>query len=121
LTIRGQSGTALDGLVMVYGGSLAAPVTINTSLSQGIADRVFNSLDGMLRENTGDIAVSISNIDSANTRYETEVTRIDDMIAKFREALLEKFSLLEKSISTANTLLATLTAQANAQLASSGN
>lgn len=112
-TLTGQSGTALAGLVMVYGVSDAA--TINVTLSQGIGDRIFNILDNVIKKDTGSLDVQINAIKDNTTRAETEITRIDDQIEKFREQLIKKFSALESVISSVNTLLESLDAQANAR------
>lgn len=111
--LTGPSGSSIEGLMMIYADS--ADTTVSLHLTQGVGDRMYNALDTLLTEDTGVIDVAINALSDDNERYEKEITKIDDMIEKYRDQLLEKFSALEKAISSANTLLQSLDAQANAQ------
>ena len=113
IVLSGQDGTELEGLVMIY--SSTADSTANVNLSQGLADRIFNTMEGLLEEETGALDVEITNLDDETTRFGEEISRIDSNIERFRLRLLEQFSALESAISQANTLLQTLDAQASAR------
>lgn len=113
IVLKGQSGTVLEGLQMIYSDTIDA--NINVSISQGIGDRIFNALDNVLQKDTGVLDVELSSLSSENERWTQEIGRIDEYIAKFRQRLLEQFSALESAISQANTLLQSLDAQQQAQ------
>ncbi|MFO1242355.1 MAG: flagellar filament capping protein FliD [Rickettsiales bacterium] len=113
VVLTGPKNSAIDGLLMIYADS--ADATVNLSMSQGIGDRVFNSLDDTLDDTTGALTVALNALSDDNERYNTEITKIDDQISKYRDQLLDKFAALEKAISAANTLLQSLDAQSRAQ------
>lgn len=113
VVLTGPAGSQIEGLLMIYSDSTDA--TVNLTMSQGIGDRIFNTLDNVLDTDTGAISVALEALADDNERYNTEITKIDDQILKYRDQLLQKFAALEKAISSANTLLQSLDAQANAQ------
>lgn len=107
--LRGQEGTPLEGLVIIYGDTVAGSTTI--TVTQGIADRIYNFLDGILDEQDGSLTVQVDSIESTTQRYEDEMARIDEQVEKFREQLLRKFGALESVIANVNSLLNSLEAQ----------
>ena len=113
LVLTGPKGSSIEDLMMIYADP--ADATVHVQLTQGIGDRAWNALDGLLTKDTGVVDVAINSLASDNTRYKTEITKIDDQVDKYRDQLLDKFAALEKAISSANTLLQSLDAQANAQ------
>lgn len=113
VVLTGPAGSSIDGLMMIYAD--AADTTATLHLTQGVGDRMYNTLDTLLAKDTGVIDVAINALADDNERYGKEISKIDDMIEKYRDQLLEKFAALEKAISSANTLLQSLDAQANAQ------
>ncbi len=113
IVLEGQDGTVLEGLTMIY--SDAGDSVVNVNISQGIGDRIYNTLDTLLEEDTGAVDIELSSIEDENERYTEEIARVDEIVERFRQRLLEQFSALEQAISSANTLLQSLDAQANAQ------
>lgn len=113
IVLTGQSGTVLEGLKLIY--SDTGDSVVNVNISQGIGDRIYNTLDNLLEDDTGAVAVELSSIADENDRATQEIARIDDIVATFRQRLLEQFSALEQAISSANTLLQSLDAQQQAQ------
>ncbi len=112
VVLKGLQGTVLAGLTMIYGTDDDA--TINLRLSQGIGDRIYNTLDETLDRNTGIVGVAQRNIETENERLETDIARIDEQLERYRQQLLDQYAALEAAISSANTILQTLDAQANA-------
>ena len=112
VVLRGLEGTVLDGLTMIYGSDDDA--TVNLRLSQGIGDRIYNTLEDTLDEEDGVVGVALRNIETENERLQTDIARIDEQLERYREQLLNQYAALEASISSANTILQTLEAQANA-------
>lgn len=115
--LTGRENTALEGLSLIY--SDTVDTVIDLSITQGIGDRVFNTLDEILSDDNGLIDVAVGNVETQTERYQAEITRIDESIDRFREQLLTKFANLEAAINSANQLLASLEAQSAAQNSSS--
>lgn len=111
--LQGNQGTVFEGLQLIYSGSGSSTATV--SLSQGISDRIYNALDEALDEDSGAITVELTSIDEANTRLQSEIDRIDEVVERYRQQLLQKFADLESAIGSINNILASLDAQANAQ------
>ena len=128
-TITGPAGTPFAGLQMVYTGN--GTDTVDVSMSQGIADKMYNAVNGMLNgitasgssstSSTGIIDAAIQSLTDQDTKLQDSITTINDQVATYRTQLLTKFSQLEASISAANQLLALLSAQSNASLVNSGH
>ncbi len=111
--LKGQSGTPFEGLELIYSGTVNTTATIN--LSQGIGDRLYNSLDDVLDEDTGSISIDIKSLEDSDTRAQEEIDRIDQIVERYRQQLLEKFSALESALGSINSILASLEANSNAQ------
>jgi flagellar hook-associated protein 2 len=114
--LKGRAGTVLEGMTMIYGA--AGNATVNVAISQGIGDRVFNTVDNLLDEDTGALGVELRSLSDKNDRIQRDIERIDSQIEAYRERLLRQYSELERAITAANTLLESLDAQSRAQ---SGN
>lgn len=112
ITLTGEEGTGLEGLVFIY--ASADDAIVNMTVSQGIGDRLFNSLETSLAPE-GTVETELSNLATSNTRYTEEITRIDDQITKYREQLQQQYASLEAALSSANQILQVLDAQASAR------
>ncbi len=110
--VTGQQGTALEGLELIYGGSTDATASIN--ISQGVGDRIYNALESALDEEEGAIAAELDSLIASDQRLEADIIRIDEAVERFREQQLTRFANLESLISSTNTILQSLDAQANA-------
>jgi len=104
---------ALEGLTVLY--TNTDDVTVNVELTQGVADRLYNAMQDALDEESGIVSQEIQSFTERNTRLEEDIERIDSMIENFRLTLLEKFSALEAAISSVNSILQMLDAQAEAR------
>lgn len=110
--VEGEVGTALEGLQIIYGNT--TDTTANISLTQGIADRIYNSLEVALDEDDGIVTTELESLVSSDARLEEDIARIDDIVERFRQQQLERFAALEALINSTNTILQSLDAQANA-------
>lgn len=117
--LTGPEGSALAGLKLIYASTDAT--TINVTATQGIADKLYNTGVAALESKTGLLAIAQQDLKDSNTRLNEDITRVNADVAQYREMLLKKFAALEQAISKINTLLQSLNANANAQLAASGN
>lgn len=111
--LKGPEGTPLQGLVLIYTDS--ANATVNLDLTQGIGDRVFNTLDDVLKADNGLLTNELTTLSDSDKRLQKEIDRIDEQVNRYRDVLLRQFSALESAIANANTLLQSLDAQANAR------
>ena len=105
-TLSGPSGTPLAGLTLVYASTDAT--TANASISRGIADQIFNNIESILDEQTGQLELEVNSVEDSNRRLEAEIERIDNQVELFRESLIRQFSALESLLSSVNTLLTQL-------------
>jgi len=117
--LKGPAGSVLDGLQLIYVGNSAA--TIDVTATQGVADRIYNSSDAVLESNTGTVAVALQSLKDSDTRLNEDISRVKLQVEQYQTFLLKQFSALEQAISKVNTLLQSLSANANAALAASGN
>ena len=118
-SLTGASGSVLDGLVLLYASTAAG--TANITATQGIADKVANTTTVATTATTGTIANAISSITTANTGLQTDITKINAQVETYTNQLLNQLSAMEAAISKVNYILASLTANQNAQLVASGH
>ena len=112
-TLKGKVGTAFEGLVMVYAST--ADGTASVDATQGIADKIFNIADSVLKTGTGTLAVELNSLKDSDTRLQDNIDRINAQVEVYRQQLLDKFSRLEQAISNVNTLLSSLQANDDAR------
>ncbi len=112
-TLKGKAGTVLEGLVLVYASTADGTASVNAT--QGIADKIFNVGDTVLKANTGTLAVELEALKDADTRLQDNIDKINAQVEVYRQQLLDKFSRLEQAIANVNTLLASIDANDNAR------
>lgn len=105
--------SALSGLTLIYANTDDA--TVNLNLTQGIADRIFNSLNDALNKQNGFLKTERDSLADTNQRLQEEISRIDDQIERYRERLIREFSALEEAIAQANIILQSIAAQNDAR------
>lgn len=111
--LTGRQGTAVDGLKLIYTGTDST--TISVGFTQGIADRLYNSMNDALQEGTGLLDVEVSSIADENVELKKDIVDLDEEIERYRDKLLEQFARLETLISSVNQLLSALDAQDQAR------
>lgn len=111
--LTGQAGTVLEGLELIYAGSEDSVSTIH--ITKGIASLIYNSTNNYLTVDTGAVDVELEALQDSTTKLQDDIDDINEQVEKFREQLLIKFGELERAISTVNTLLESLQAQADAR------
>ncbi len=112
-TLKGKAGTVLEGLVMVY--TSTADGTATVKATQGVADKLFNVADAVLKTDTGTLAVELNALKDSDTRLKDNIDRINAQVEVYRQQLLDKFARLEQAISNVNTLLSSIQANDNAR------
>jgi len=111
-TITGASGSEFDGLVLVYAGGVDA--TINMSLSQGLADSLFNNLNGYTNAVDGTLTEARSNLEEEVFNNQNEIAEIEEAASNKEEDLISYYAALEAKIAEAEALSAYLEAVNNA-------
>jgi flagellar hook-associated protein 2 len=107
-SIKGQEGTSLEGLVLVYTGDGSDTITISQSI--GIVDGLYNLLDGYLKDD-GFVDDAIDSVKSENDRLLDRIERDNITLEIERQLLVEQFTRLEAVISSANNTLSFIDAQ----------
>lgn len=116
-TIKGVSGSIYDGLSFVFTGK--ATQTVSVSISQGIADRMYQAVDTVADSDDGQLAGKISSLQDTNSDLETRISTIQTNAESYREFLLDKYSKIEAKLAKAQSVLDLLEALNNAEKSSS--
>jgi flagellar hook-associated protein 2 len=106
--LTGKAGTALEGLQLVYGSQAAEESHV--TLSQGIADQLYNTSNGVLDPNSGSLKTNLDSINTEEDDLNTRIGQINDQVAQYTQQLLAQFSALEQALEKVNELLLSLTA-----------
>ena len=117
VTLKGKAGTKLEGMQFFYTGTVSGSTTANITVSQGVGDVMFNSLDSYLQDANGQLGTidkEITSLQDQNKDAQASVDRIDTMVTTYRSQMLDKFSALEALVSASNQTLMLLDAQSNA-------
>jgi flagellar hook-associated protein 2 len=113
VSLKGPAGSSLEGSEFVF--AAAGDATINVTLSQGYGDRFYNLVSSFTDSAGGTLVSELDTLNESKTRNTTEITSIDEKIAKYREQLVQQYANLESALTKANNLLQLLDAQANAR------
>ncbi len=110
-TLIGKDGTAFEGMKLVYTGPATGETVTVSDVSQGIADRLYNRVEGLI-DIDGPINQEVVSLDSRNVDLEEEVLRIEQRAEDYRLFLIAKFAALEEALALSNNLLAQVKATA---------
>lgn len=102
----GKEGTAYEGLVLVWSGSSGS---VDVSLSQGLADKLYSAVEAVADEYDGDIQAMVDKLETENTQLTTRSDTIKDNAESYRSRLTAYYARLEAAAETANLLLQQLT------------
>ncbi|MBL0319822.1 MAG: flagellar filament capping protein FliD [Alphaproteobacteria bacterium] len=111
-SLKGQSGTIFDGYTFIYTGD--GSDSIDATLSQGVADRLFNNLNPIL-SSTGTLQNTVDSLTERKSNTQEDITRLNSQIDRYRNALLNQYSRLEQAVASANSILQLLDSQQQAQ------
>lgn len=106
--------TPLDGLSIVYVGS-ASNTSSNFTITQGIADRIYNLSNDILDSNKGPTAIAIDNLKSDISDKNDKITKLTVQVNQAKDKILKQFAEVEKAIGKANSILTMLEANDNAK------
>ena len=109
--IIGAEDSEFEGLTLVYLGDTDA--TIEFSLSQGIADALYDRLETYCNESDGLLVDAVESLEKKNEDMSDEIAEIQDDAEALEERLIDYYAELEARISQANTTLDLLEALTN--------
>ncbi len=101
--IQGRAGTPYEGLTLLWVGQ--GSTSIDVTVTQGVADRLYNALEAFLDPADGVIAREMEELEQNIQRYETDIAEIDERVERFRNQLIEKFARLESALATMDAML----------------
>lgn len=101
----GKKGTAFEGMTLAYSGvPSGTPADISIKITNGIAERLYQTADAYTMPDTGRIAERLTRIDDLNKRYDADIVRIDEQVARYREMLIQKFTAMERAMAEADAM-----------------
>ncbi|KKJ76498.1 hypothetical protein WH95_11790 [Kiloniella litopenaei] len=114
-TLKGQVGTAFEGMTMVFVGTPGSGAqTIEVKTSYGIAENFFHSIDDFVKPGSGQLSTRLLELADANKELNEKIVALDARLELTRNFLIEKYSRLEQVLAQADAMRKQLEAQANA-------
>ena len=104
--IVGATGSIYDGIVMVYNGGSGS---VDVDFSQGLADRLYSSIDNYADEYDGDLATIIDDLEADDVDLESRSDDIKTKAETYRTTLTAYYARLEAAAETAALMLQQLT------------
>jgi len=104
--VVGAEGSIYEGIVMVYNGSSGS---VDVDFSQGLADRLYSSIDNYADEYDGDLATIIDDLEADDVDLESRSDDIKTKAETYRTTLTAYYARLEAAAETAALLLQQLT------------
>ncbi|MBY6265939.1 flagellar hook protein FliD [Azospirillum sp. 412522] len=104
--IIGATGTAYEGIVLVYSGNSGS---VDVDFSQGLADRLFGVIDDASATYGSDLATAIDDLETRDTELESRSTDIKTKAETYRSTLTAYYARLEAAAEQAALLLKQLT------------
>lgn len=106
--IIGVDGTDYEGLTFAYAGDEDA--TISVSLTAGLADLIYNTVDAYTNSSDGLIQSEIDALQGTNDDLEAEAEEIRERGEEIREREIEKYAEMEAKLELAKNLLSQIQA-----------
>ncbi len=117
-TIKGQDGTVLEGLELVYTGD-GTDVIDTVTITQGLADLLYQAADTFVKVD-GAIDQELASLERIKENANEDIANLDRQLEIFRDSLVERFSRLEAALASVNNTLLFLEAQDQARQAFNG-
>ena len=112
--IRGNALTVVEGpakgLKLLYTGDAGAS-GIQLDVSIGIGAKTFHAVDALVDQVDGLFASEIKSLENQNGFAQTRIDRMEDLLGRERERLLERFAAMEAALASMNRLLESLKQQ----------
>ena len=111
-TLVGASGTAVDGLTILYSGTATGSIG-DTTVTLGTGALMQRSLDSWLVANSGTLAIKETGLTSRAKSLEDRALQVDDRLARRRESLLKQYALMETALARFQSQSSSITALLN--------
>lgn len=111
--IIGADGTQYEGITLVFTGKVSQ--SIDVSLSQGIADRMWQAVETMADEYDGTLTDVVGTLEDADESLQDRIDTIESNAESYRSYLLEKYARIEAKLSEAQSVLDLLEALTNSE------
>ncbi len=118
-TLKAPAGSAYDGLTLFWTSESDPVGPIAVEATQGIADRLYNTLDDAANDLDGTIQRAIDETSARADDWRDDVARIEQRAEDYRLVLIEKFARLETALSLSESMLTQVRAQTDAMSAKS--
>jgi flagellar hook-associated protein 2 len=105
--LTGADGSAFAGLKLVYSGESA---TVSITISDGIADLLYDSLSTIADSSSGQIAEAIAALEDENTTKTAKAADITERAYAYEERLISYYANLEAKIAEAENTMAVIEA-----------
>jgi flagellar hook-associated protein 2 len=109
--IIGVDGTDYEGMSFVFSGKSSQSIAV--SVSQGLADRMWQAVETIADEYDGTLTQTVSDLEDANDDLADRVTAIQINAESYRAYLLDKYARIEAKLAEAQALLDLLEALNN--------
>lgn len=110
--ITGVEGTEYEGFSFFYTGTTSQTVAV--TLSYGLADQIQAVASAAADTSEGPFQTLIDNLQDKDTKYSSEVTRIEERAADLRTQLTARYAKYQAALSQAETTLSYLQAMLDA-------
>ncbi|WP_377807242.1 flagellar filament capping protein FliD [Azospirillum sp. A29] len=104
--IIGATGSAYEGIVLVYSGNSGS---VDIDFSKGLADKLFGVIDDASATYGSDLATAINDLETRDTELESRSTDIKTKAETYRSTLTAYYGRLEAAAEQAALLLKQLT------------
>lgn len=111
-TIKGVEGTQYAGLTLVYTGTTTKSITVD--LSQGIADKLYTTVDSISNSNSGTLADLITSLEDSNTSIENRISDLEESANSYSDYLYSSYGTIAAHLASAQSTLDLLQALLNA-------
>lgn len=112
INLKGASGTAYEGLELLWAGNGSTSIAVEAS--QGVADRLYNVLDEVLRTVDGTLARQADELATQTDRWRKDIARIEQRATADRDRQIVRYAALETALTRSNALMEQLRAQLDA-------
>lgn len=101
--LTGRAGTAYAGLELLWTGK--GSTNIDVTATQGVADRLYNLIDGAVDEFQGMLTKAVDDLGERNTDYRAEIEQVETRAERYRQQLIERFGAMETALSLSKAML----------------
>jgi flagellar hook-associated protein 2 len=111
-TLLGATGTAVDGLAVLYTGTATGAIG-DTTVTLGTGALLQRSLDTWLAATSGTLATKESSLTDRSKSLEDRAVQVDNRLARRRESLLKQYAAMETALARFQSQSSSITALFN--------